>query len=153
MRSVRETRLGARPHRYRAIRPVRVPAALMSGTRRLPTVKGMRPSLAARIGLVLAGVLAAGDIITSVPQLADDPVIPFAVILVGVVTLAGVPFAWRGAAWARLTVVVTRVLSALSAVPAFVVPGVPAGWIAAAVAGIALSLTAVVLVLIPARVR
>ncbi len=113
----------------------------------------MRPSLAARIGLVLAGVLAAGDIVTSVPQFADDPVIPAAVVLAGIITLAAVPFAWRGAARARLAVVVTRVLSALSAVPAFVVPDVPSGWIAAAVAGIALSLTAVVLVLIPARAR
>ncbi|MFC4533822.1 hypothetical protein [Sphaerisporangium dianthi] len=107
-----------------------------------------------RAGLVLASVLALGDVVVSVRQFADGPVMPLAVIVVALLTCTAVPFAWRGAAWARTVVIVTRVLSALTGLPAFFVPGVPAGWVVAAASGIVLSFVVALLLLMawrPAR--
>lgn len=113
-----------------------------------PAAPKRRSFLLARIGLVLAGLLALGDIQTSVSQLPDDPVVPGVLIAICVISLVAIPFAWLGAKWARNVVVVVRVLAALSAVPAFIAPGIPAGWIMMAAAGIILSLVAVVLLLV-----
>lgn len=68
-------------------------------------------------------------------------------------TLVAVPFAWRDAGWARILVIVTRLLAALLGVPAFFVPDIPGGWVAAAAAGILLAVLAMVLVLIGAGHR
>jgi hypothetical protein len=117
----------------------------------VPGTAAHRAPVPARVGLVLAAVLAIGGIVTSVPQFADDPVVPVVNIVLSVLSLAAVPFAWGGAAWARVVVVVTCVLSALTGLPAFFVPGVPAEWIVAAAVGIVLSLIVAVLLFTGSR--
>ena len=62
-----------------------------------------------------------------------------------------VAFAWRGRLWAMVILVVVRLLSALTAVPAFVEPGVPA--IAMTLAGIAITATLIGVVLVFAGLR
>ncbi|MEU6414864.1 hypothetical protein [Microbispora sp. NPDC046933] len=116
-----------------------------------PGTVSRRASVLTRVGLVLAGVLAIGDIVTSIPQFADDPVVPLAVVVLGLLSLAATPFAWAGATWARNVVIVARVLAALTAVPAFFLPGLPAGWVVAAASGIVLSLVVAVLLLAGTR--
>jgi hypothetical protein len=117
----------------------------------VPDTTARRTSIPARVGLVLAGVLAIGSIVTALPQFADDPVVPTVNIVLSLLSLVAVPFAWRGAVWARVVVVVTCVLSALTGLPAFFFPGVPAEWILAAAAGIVLSLVVAVLLLVGPR--
>ena len=81
------------------------------------------------IGLVILGLLSVGDVFA--PLLSGDggPPISLAVILsvVGLASLGAIYGAWRGSKSALTILVVLRSLSALSAVPAFFVPGVPAG--------------------------
>ena len=109
-----------------------------------------------RVGLVLAAVLALADVVSvffPTPDGAVGP--PFEILLLagalGVATLVAVALAWRTGRRAALWVVAgTRVLSALTALPAFFVE-VPV-WLKLLVA-LVLVLTAVsvVLVLAPAR--
>ncbi len=107
-----------------------------------------RPTPAARTGLVLAGALAALQLVLIVPQVPSDPTPVFiAIIVLSVVCLAAIPVAWRGAAWARNTVVVACVLPALSAVPAFFIPGLGTGAVVGAAVGIVWALLAAGLVL------
>lgn len=102
-----------------------------------------------RGGLVVLGILSIGDLL--LPLLTDGEHPPLAVALVasllGLVSLALVLSAWRGATRAVIPLVVLRVLSALSAVPAFFAPRVPPAVTAGATIGIALTVVAVVLVL------
>ena len=112
-------------------------------------------SNSARLGLVIAALLGVGDVILGASQLGPDRTIPpeistFAII-VGVVTLVAVPFAWRGAGWATWLVVVVRLLSALSALPAFFTPDVPAGFVAGAATEVVLAVLVAVLLLIKPR--
>ena len=64
-------------------------------------------------------------------------------------TLVAIPFGWRGAGWATGLIIATRLLSALSALPAFLVPGVPVGFVVGAATGMTLAglVTALLLVL------
>lgn len=117
----------------------------------MSVLTGSRRRTLGRVGLVLAALLAVGDVLTSIPQYVDEPVIPTVAIVLAVATLVAVPFAWRDAAWARGVVIATRLLSALLAVPAFFFPGVPPGWVVAAATGILLSVLVVVLLLVGAR--
>ncbi|MFF4776152.1 hypothetical protein ACFY05_25165 [Microtetraspora fusca] len=114
----------------------------------LPGVTTRRASLPARIGLVLAVVLAVLSIITWVPQFSDGPVLAGVVVAVDLTTLVALPFAWRGALRARVVVIVTRVLSALTGLPAFFIPDIPAQAVMMVSAGILLSLVVAVLLLI-----
>jgi hypothetical protein len=99
-------------------------------------------------GLVVAGLLAVGDITT--PLFSDGEHPPIAVGLadaaLGLLTVAGIVLAWRGSRGGVATIIVTRLLSALTAVPAFFVDGVPGGAKAAAATGCAAALITVALV-------
>jgi hypothetical protein len=113
----------------------------------VPVATTARIPLRVRIGLVLAALFAIGEIATAIPQYADDPVVPTAYVVVNLLSLVVTPFAWRGATWARVVVIVGLVLSALGSTPAFFVPGVPTGWVVAAAAGIVLNLGVLALLL------
>ena len=73
----------------------------------------------ARIALLLAGLFAVLDIVVSAGELGDTLLQPLALIVLGVLTLAGIPFAWRGVRSGLLVVAATRVLSALSTLPVY----------------------------------
>lgn len=106
-----------------------------------------------RAGLVLLGILSALDLAT--PLVTDGEHPPMSVALVGaalgLASLVLVWYAWRGARRALWPLVVLRLLSALSAVPAFVADGVPAAAIAAASVGVIVTLIGVALVVPAAR--
>lgn len=110
-----------------------------------------RSHIVIRVGLGLAAALAVMDIASTVPQFADEPVVPTIGMLLGLATLVAVPFAWRGARWGRIVAATSRVLASLIGLPAFFVPGIPAEWVAMAAAGILLSVLAAVLILAGAR--
>jgi hypothetical protein len=99
-------------------------------------------------GLVLAGLLALGDITTPIFSDGEHPpmAIALAEAVIGLLTVVGIVLAWRGGRGGVTTIVVTRLLSAVSAVPAFFVDGVPAGAVAAATVGIVITLVCVALV-------
>lgn len=94
-----------------------------------------------RTGLVLLGLLSVEDL--SAPLLTDGEhppmVIALAGALLGLVSLALLWASWPGRVAAALGLVVLRLLSALTAVPAFFEPGVPGA--AKLLAGIAIALT------------
>jgi hypothetical protein len=108
----------------------------------------MKRSTTATIGLVVAGLLGLSDV--AGPALTDGQHPPMSIAIagavLGLITLAGVVMGWRGSRPGIVAVIVTRLLSALSAVPAFFVDGVPAGAKAAAAVGIVLTLLSVALV-------
>ena len=80
---------------------------------------------ASKTGMVLAGLLGLLDVIdlfsinTPFPEGMTPP--PGWLVILGLITLAAIVPAWRGNHRAILVVVVTRVLSAFSAVPAYFV--------------------------------
>lgn len=124
------------------------PSATAAG----PVTSTRKTTTPARVGLVLAALLAIGDVIVGVAQLDPDQTIPgsisLLIIAAGAATLVAIPFSWRGAGWATGLVIATRLLSALSALPAFVVPGVPAGFVVGAATGMALAGLVTVLLLV-----
>ena len=80
-------------------------------------------------GLAICALLGVIDII-SLASLGSDDGPPVIVTLsgavFGVITLVGARIAWRGGPkWGLVAVIVSRVLSALSALPAFFVDDVP----------------------------
>ena len=89
-------------------------------TRSAPTTYGL--AVCALLGVVdiigLAALGLPGD---------DGPPVLVALIgaVLGVITLVGARMAWRGGRSGVVTVIVSRVLSALSALPAFFVDDVP----------------------------
>jgi hypothetical protein len=114
-----------------------------------------RPPLtvANRVGLVLAALLGVADLVSiAMPTDPDQPGPPMAVLVVGmllgVVTLAAVVLAWvtRRRAWSRVTAG-SRIVSALTALPAFFVPDVPPALVASAAVAVAVTAVAVVLLL------
>ena len=114
----------------------------------------MHRSKAFTTGLVIAALLALGDITT--PLLSDGEHPPIVIGLIcaalGVITAAALPAAWRRHSRGALTaIIVTRLLSAVTALPAFVADGVPGAAKAAAAAGILV--TAVVVALIAPALR
>jgi hypothetical protein len=114
------------------------------------------PATRVRVGLVLAAVLGVGDVISAFFPTPDGQVgPPLAIVLLGGVlglaTLAAVVVAWRtGRRGALRVIAATRVLSAISALPAFFVDIPPAIKLLAAIA-VVLTVVCVVLVLAPAR--
>jgi hypothetical protein len=113
------------------------------------------PPATVKVGLVLAGLLGLADIAGGISQLTSDALLPMVVaataIGLGVLTVVLVPFAWRGAGWASWTIIGTRAVSAMTALPAFFVPGVPAAAVIAATVGIALAVLAIALMLVRGR--
>jgi hypothetical protein len=129
--------------------PIRFPPV----DRRLDTERdsiqggNMKRSTGVTVGLVLAGLLGLGDAIGIVTGGGEGP--PFPVLVAGavfgVITIIGVVLGWRGSRAGIVAVIVTRLLSALSAVPAFFVDDVPAGAVGVAAFGISVTLLAVAL--------
>jgi|1186.fasta_scaffold29770_3 hypothetical protein len=109
-----------------------------------------------RVGLVLAVVLGLADVVSAFFPTPDGEVgPPLAIVIlggvIGLATLAAVAVAWRSGRRGALRIVAgTRVLSAITALPAFFVD-VPA-WLKLVVAVlVVLTVVCVVLVLSPAR--
>lgn len=110
-----------------------------------------------KIGLVLAGLLALGDVVSvfAAPDGENGPpvvVVAMSVVL-GLATLAALLPAWRtGDRTALRAVAGTRILSAILSLPAFFVD-VPAGIKIGAAVAFALTAVCVVLVLTPSTDR
>ena len=104
-------------------------------------------SRSVRAGLVLLGVLSVLDLLAPVVTDGEHPPmsIALAVAALGLASLALVVLAWRGARWPVWPLLVVRLLSALSAVPAFFAGGVPAAALAGAGAVVVLTVFGVVL--------
>lgn len=106
-----------------------------------------------RAGLVVFGLLSVADLSTPLVTDGEHPPMSIAIVaaVIGLISLGLVVLAWRGVRRAVVPLVVLRVLSALTAVPAFLEPGVPGAAKAAAGAGIVVTAVALILVLVPAR--
>lgn len=98
------------------------------------------PTTLYRVGLVILGVFALGDL--AAPLLTDGETPPMSIALIGsalgLLSLILIALAWRGRLAAAIGAIVLRLLSALTAVPAFLFDGVPT--VAKVLAGIAIAL-------------
>jgi hypothetical protein len=114
-----------------------------------------------RVGLVLAALLGVVDIVSifATPEPAAGEQGPPAAVLIaagvlGVVTIAAAIWTWRtGNRIGSRVIAAARILSAVSALPAFFVEDVPAGLVAAAAAGVVITVVTVWLVLSPPQAR
>ncbi len=109
----------------------------------------MKRSRNMTIGLILSAILGVLDVVSVAGLGADDGPPPFIIVIglvLGVVTLVGVAMAWRGNARGVPIIVVSRVLSALSAIPAFFVEEAP-DW-APPVVGVGIVITIAAIALI-----
>jgi len=110
-----------------------------------------------RAGLVLAAVLGLLDVVGmfATPDPAPGEQGPPTAVLVGagvlgIVAVAAAIWTWRtGNRIGSRVIAATRIVSAVSALPAFFVEGVPAGLVALAAAGVVLTVVTVWLVLSP----
>ena len=104
-------------------------------------------------GLVVLAGLSLVDIADLAVTDGSHP--PYSVAIagaaLGLASLVLVALSWRGRRWALAPLVVLRAVSALSAVPAFVVGGVPAPALGLAAAIVALTIVGIVLVARPAQ--
>jgi hypothetical protein len=100
-----------------------------------------------RIGLVILGLLSLGDMASLALTDGDNP--PYAIAalatVLGVVSLVLVVRAFRDPARSLRLLIGLRILSAVSALPAFFVSDVPAGAQAAAAALVVLTAVGIVL--------
>ena len=105
-----------------------------------------------RVGIAICAALALGDIIGGLAQLAPGSFLPTEVaviaLVLGVGTLALVPFAWRGSRWSIWLIAAFRALSAVTALPAFFVPDVPTAGVLAAAGTVVVTVIAIVLLLL-----
>jgi NADPH:quinone reductase-like Zn-dependent oxidoreductase len=119
------------------------------------TARPVRLSRANKIGLVLALLLGVSDVIgpwTTPSGSGEGNGPPSSVLyvdaLIGLVTVVAAVIAWRtGSRVAARVVAGSRILSAISALPAFFVGGVPAALVVLAAAGILFTLLTCWLVL------
>lgn len=121
-----------------------------------PTRTAQRTGRAVRAALVLAVLLALGDLAAGAATVGSDPAgttIGVFGAVVAVITIAALPAAWRGRESALRAVAATRLLGALTAVPAFFVADVAAGLVIAAAVTVACAVLVTVVVLRPARSR
>ncbi len=107
--------------------------------------------MTSRPGLVVLALLSVGDVAGLALTDGEHP--PYAVAalgaVLGLVSLVLVAQVWRGDASRLRPLVVLRVLSALTALPAFFVDNVPTAAVVAAAAIVALTALGVVLVAKP----
>lgn len=110
-----------------------------------------------KAGLIVAIVLGLGDLLSIALTPSDDgtgdgpplPVLILATVL-GAVTLVAIWFAWRTGSRRAIRVVAgTRILSAVTALPAFFVD-IPVGLLVVTATGVVLTIACVVLLLSPA---
>lgn len=113
------------------------------------TLARPRTSPALRTGLVLAVLLAVGDVAAGIALVGDTTGTAIAVFgaVMALATLGALPPAWRGTSWALRTVVATRLLGALTAVPAFFVDDVTAVLVLVAAVTVVVAIVVAVLVL------
>lgn len=106
-----------------------------------------------RAGLVILALLSAQDLLLPLVTDGEHPPLPVALAaaVVGLISLVLIVSAWRGASRAVPVLIVVRLLSALSAAPAFMAPDVPSAAIAAAAVIVGLTLVGSALVLVGAR--
>ncbi len=106
-----------------------------------------------RAGLIMLGLLSLVSLAS--PLITDGQHPPMTIALidagVGLIGIILVILAWRGRTAAAIALVVVRLLAALTAVPAFLVPGVPTGAMIAA--GVSIGLTVVGAALVLAGLR
>jgi hypothetical protein len=78
-------------------------------------------------GLVLAGLFALGDITTPLMSDGEHPPMAIAIAdsILGLICAVAIVLAWRGSRGAVTAIIVTRLLSVVSALPALFVDGVP----------------------------
>ena len=117
---------------------------------------GGRTGRGVRIGLGLAALLAVGDVAAGIVLFGGDPTSTAVAVFgwfMALATFAALPAGWRGAGRALRTVAVTRLLGALTAVPAYFVPGVPTGLVITAAVTVLAAVLAAVLILRAARVQ
>ena len=102
-----------------------------------------------RSGIVLLGILSVIDLTAPLYTDGEHPPMIIAIVgsVLGLVSLVLAVLAWRGRAAAAVGLSMVRVLSALTAVPAFYVTGVPAPIMAVAGTFIVLTVVGVVLTL------
>jgi hypothetical protein len=114
------------------------------------TLSPPRTSAAVRTGIVLAVILAISDIVGGIPLIGEDAFASTVAVfgwVMAIGTLVAVPAAWRGGETPRRTVVLTRLLGALTAVPAFFLADVATGLVLAAAATVLAAIVVAVLVL------
>jgi hypothetical protein len=101
-----------------------------------------------RAGLVVLGVLSLLDVAGPLMTNGDNPPMSVALVgaVLGVASLVLVVLVWRGAKRAVLPLIVLRLLSALSAAPAFFVGDVPSAIRGLAAAIVLLTLVGIALV-------
>jgi hypothetical protein len=106
-----------------------------------------------RVGLVLGGILSALQISTGVGlwQAEGFSIDVAILVLVAVVALVSIVFAWRGSFPARVVTVVACLVPALMGLPAYFVDDIPPGAVLAVSVGILLALVVAVLLLLPGR--
>jgi hypothetical protein len=84
-------------------------------------------SRSSRAGLLVLGVLSPGD--CAAPLITDGQHPPMSIALIGsalgVVSIVLAVLAWRGRTPAALGLIAIRLLSALTAIPAFTMSGIP----------------------------
>ncbi len=102
-----------------------------------------------RVGLIVLGALSVLDLFGPLLTDGEHPPMAIAVIgaVIGLVSIGLVVAAWRGTTRAVIPLVVLRLISALTALPAFFVLDVPPAALGAAAALVGLSVVGVVLVL------
>jgi hypothetical protein len=115
----------------------------------------MQRTTGVTVGLILSAILGLTDAVGLLTDGGDGPPVEVLAVATGLgaLTLFGVVLGWRGGRAGIAIVIVTRLLAALLAVPAFFVDGVPAPLVAFAAVGIAATLAAVVLVAPALRTR
>lgn len=113
----------------------------------------MNTSLTQRIGLAVLALLSLADVVE--PLVTDGKTPPIGIALVdcavGVASLIALGFAARGSRRGVLTLVGLRLLSAITAVPAFFASAVPTPVVAVSAVLVALTIGAVLAVVRPAR--
>jgi hypothetical protein len=114
-----------------------------------------------KVGLVLSGLMGLGDVLGLAALSQNDgsePGPPDGVLvfgaIMGIVTIAAVVYAWRtGNRLGSRVAAGTRILSAITSLPAFFVDDVPAGLVVVAGSGIVITVVAVWLLLSPPKPR